>query len=146
MAHEIYKLDGEIPKTVMSGETSDISKFCKQKLFEWVMFWYVTASFFDDMLKLGHYLGPSIDVGPAITANILTENGQVLHRSTYQSLTPDELLDRDGSDTWDQFMARVHERLGSHVLPKDLEDVGLENTPQYDPFEDKTQKEHFFPS
>ena len=37
-AHEIYKLDGEVPKTVMSGETSDISQFCKLGWFEWFMF------------------------------------------------------------------------------------------------------------
>ena len=28
-AHDIYKLDGEVAKTVMSGETSDISQFCE---------------------------------------------------------------------------------------------------------------------
>ena len=28
-AHEIYKLDGEVPETVMLGEMSDISQFCK---------------------------------------------------------------------------------------------------------------------
>ena len=28
-AHEIYKLDGEVHETVMSGETSYISQFCK---------------------------------------------------------------------------------------------------------------------
>ena len=28
-AHEIYKLDREVPKTVMSGETSDIGQFCE---------------------------------------------------------------------------------------------------------------------
>ena len=28
-AHEIYRLDGEAPKIVMSGETSYISQFCK---------------------------------------------------------------------------------------------------------------------
>ena len=33
-AHEIYKLDREVPKTVMSGETSDISQFCKLEWFE----------------------------------------------------------------------------------------------------------------
>ena len=37
-AHEIYKLDGEVSETVMPGETSDISQFCKLELFEWVMF------------------------------------------------------------------------------------------------------------
>ena len=40
-------------------------------------------------------------------------------------------------------MARVCERLGSQVLPRDLEDIGLENTPQYDPYEDEMQNEHF---
>ena len=42
-------------------------------------------------------------------------------------------------------MAKVYERLESHVLPKELEDVGLENTPQYDPYEDETQNEQSFP-
>ena len=37
-AHEIYKLDGEVPKTVMFGETSDISQFCELEWFKWVMF------------------------------------------------------------------------------------------------------------
>ena len=97
------------------------------------------------MLKLGHDLGPSIDVGPAMTAKILTENGQVLHRSTHQPLTLDELLDRDGSDVQEQIMSRVYERLGSHVLPRELEDLGLEDTPQYDPYEDETQNEQTFP-
>ena len=40
-------------------------------------------TFPDNVLKLGHFLAPSIDVGPAMTAKILTENGGVLHRSTY---------------------------------------------------------------
>ena len=86
-AHYTYKLDGEIPKTVMSGKTSDISLFCKLEWFEWVMFEDETAPFPDDVLKLSNYLGPSIDVGPAMTATILTENGQMLHRSTYRPLT-----------------------------------------------------------
>ena len=74
-AHELYKFEGEIPETVMSGETSDISQFCKLEWFKWVMFHDETTPFPDDVLKLGCYLGPSIDVGPAMTAKILTENG-----------------------------------------------------------------------
>ena len=42
-------------------------------------------------MKLGDNLRPCIDVGPAITAKILTESGQVLHWSTHKPLTPDEL-------------------------------------------------------
>ena len=87
----------------------------------------------DDVLKLSRYLGHSIDIGPAMTAKILTENGQVLHRSTYRLLTPDELLDKDRPEAREQFMVGVYDRLGSHVLSRELEDIGLENTPQYDP-------------
>ena len=36
-------------------------------------------------------------------------------------------------------MASVHERLESCVLPRELLDFGLEDIPQYDPHEDKTQ-------
>ena len=38
-AQEIYNLDRKVPKTVMSGETSDTSQFCKLEWFEWVMFY-----------------------------------------------------------------------------------------------------------
>ena len=97
------------------------------------------------MLNLDPYLGPSIDLGSAMTTKIFTENGHVLHRPTYQPLTTDELLDRDRSDAHKQFIARVYERLGSCILPRDLEDLGLEDTPQYDPYEDETQNEQLFP-
>ena len=41
-------------------------------------------------------------------------------------------------------MARVNEKLGSPVLPWEFEDIGLENIPQYDPYEDETQNEWSF--
>ena len=42
-------------------------------------------------------------------------------------------------------MASVYDRMGSQVIPRDLEDLGLENTPQYDPYEDETQNKQSFP-
>ena len=96
---EVYLSDK--PKTVMSAKTSYISQFWRLEWFKWVMFQDETALFPDDLLKLGCYLGPSIDVGPAMTAKILMENGQVLHRSTCRSLTSHELLDKDGPDAQD---------------------------------------------
>ena len=69
----------------------------------------------------------------------------MLHRSTYRPLTQDELLGKDGLDVKDQFMARVYEKLGSRVLPRELEDIGLENTPQHDSCEDEAQNEKTFP-
>ena len=40
------------------------------------MFYDETAPLPDDVLKLGCHLGPSIDVGPVMTAKILTQNGK----------------------------------------------------------------------
>ena len=96
------------------------------------------------MLKLGHYLGPSIDESPAITTKIFSENGQVLHRSTYKPLTPDVLLDKDGPDAQEQFMARVYKRFWSQVLSRELENIGLESIPQNDPYEDEIQNDQTF--
>ena len=42
-------------------------------------------------------------------------------------------------------MARVYERLAYCVLPSEMEDLELENTPQYDPYEDETQNKQSFP-
>ena len=42
-------------------------------------------------------------------------------------------------------MTRVYEGLGSHVLPRELEDLGLKDTPEYDPYEDEAQNEQLFP-
>ena len=41
-------------------------------------------------------------------------------------------------------MARVYERFGPWVLPRELEDKSLENTPQYDLYEDETQNKQTF--
>ena len=82
------------------------------------------APFPDVVLKLGHYLGSSIDVGAAMTTKILTQNGQVLQKSMYRSLSPHEITDKDGLYAQDQFVVRVYEKLGSLLLPSELRVVG----------------------
>ena len=42
-------------------------------------------------------------------------------------------------------MVKFHEKLWSHVLSRELENIGLEKNPQYDPYEDETQNEETFP-
>jgi hypothetical protein len=80
-------LQGKVPETVMSGETSDISQFCEFAFYDWIMFRDQPVAFPDDNPVLGRYLGPAIDVGPALTAKILKANGEVVYRSTYRALT-----------------------------------------------------------
>ena len=67
-AHDIYKIDGEVSKTFMSGETSEISQFFELEWFQWIKFCDENAPLSDDMPKLDHYLGLSIDISPAMTA------------------------------------------------------------------------------
>ena len=75
--------------------------------FDWLMSWDKMASYLDDHFKLGRYLGPSIDVGLAMTAKIWKENGQILHKSTHQALTWDE-WDRDKCKDKCRFMESVN--------------------------------------
>ena len=80
-----------------------------------------------------------MDIGPAMTTKILTQNGQVLHRSTHKPLTLDELSDQEGHVALEQFMISVHVKLGSWIIPRDLGDIGLEKFPQYCTHKDNTQ-------
>ena len=86
------------------------------------MFWDETAPFPDYVLKLGHYSGPSMNVGPAMTTKILTWNGQVLHIVTYRPLTSGEIADKDRLNAQDQFIFSIYEMLESQILLRELED------------------------
>ena len=79
----IFELDGMTPKTNISGETYNITTFCKFGWYQWVYFRDTSVTFPWVNLVLGRYFGSSIDVGPALTAKIMRNNGQQFHRSTY---------------------------------------------------------------
>ncbi len=79
VAHDIVKLDGEVPKTIMSGKTAKISQFCELSWYKWVKYCSTTISFPEDPLVLGKYLGPSIDIDPTVTVKILAPTGKVVH-------------------------------------------------------------------
>ena len=77
-----YHLKGEVPETVMSGETADISKFAEYSWYEWIKFRDTTVAYPETKLTLRRYLGLSTDIEPAMTAKIIKANGQYVHRST----------------------------------------------------------------
>ncbi len=93
-ANDIYVTGGEVPETIMKGGTANISLICEFAWYDWVMFHDTvnTIAFPDKRLTLGRYLGPAIDIGLALTAKILKQNGQYVCRSTLRHLTPDETL------------------------------------------------------
>jgi hypothetical protein len=74
-SNDIYRTNGKVPETIMTGSTTDISHICKFAWFDWVMFRDNIPMFPEDKLILGHYLGPATDVCLALTAKILKSNG-----------------------------------------------------------------------
>ena len=86
----IYMTKGDVPETIMTGSTADISHISEFSWYDWVMFWDNLPTFPDDALTLGQYLGLATDIGSMLTAKILKTNGQFVCRSTLRHLTDGE--------------------------------------------------------
>ena len=139
-ALDIFKLDGRVPETVVSGETADISPFCEFGFWDWVKFRDSGVAFPTDSLVLGKYLGPSIDVGPAMTQRVMKANGEVEDRSTLRLLTPEECMSDALRAEQEKFLASVCDRWGIGTTVKDLGPDILNLVPDptnYDPWEDE---------
>ena len=137
-----YVNQDEVPETVMSGQTSDISIWVQHEWYDWVKFRDTAIPFPDDKEALGRYLGPSIDVGPAMTAKILKANGEVVHRSTYRPLTDEEIADENERKDRDKFDQVVNERYGMPMVAADFEGPeDVEATPP-DLYEDDSGEKH----
>jgi hypothetical protein len=64
--NDIYMTAGQVRETIMTGSTG---------WYDWVMYQDNIASYPDDKLILGRYLGPATHIGSALTAKILQPNG-----------------------------------------------------------------------
>ena len=138
-AHDIYRLDGQVPETLVSGETADISPFATFKWYEWVLFRDTSVTYPDDTMILGRDLGPAIDIGPAMTRKVLKANGKVVYRSTVRGLTPDEMADETMTKERSKFDESVEQLLGDSFKYEDFSnDPELESlgTPSFEPYED----------
>ena len=121
--HDIYELDGEVPETIVSGQTSDISPFIEYEWYEWCMFYDSSVSFPKDKEVLGRWLGPSTDVGSAMTYKLLKSNGEVVYRSTVRPLTRDEVLDPTHVNQRGTYDAAISVALGPAINVDDLDHV-----------------------
>ena len=91
-ALDYHILDGEVPKILMTGQAADISHICEYTWFDWKCFCDGPhVSYPEDNLVLGQYLGPTLDVRPAMCAKILKHKGRVVPRSTLLTLTREDI-------------------------------------------------------
>jgi len=90
------------------------------------------ASFPDMKWELGRYLGPSIDVGTAMTYKILKSTGKYVNCSTLWPLTLKEHESPEHQELHKKFDIKVHDALGQVSAPEDFDEDHL--TPSYEPY------------
>jgi len=110
--NNIYMTAGQVPETIMTGSTTDISHITEFGWYDWVMYRDNVPSYPDDRLIMGRCLGPTMDIGSALTARILQLNGQFMCRSTLRHLTNEELQSFDHLDKCRQFNESIATHLG----------------------------------
>ena len=87
--------------------------------------------------QLSCWLGPAIDIGPAMMAKILKSNGQVLYVSTYCGLTDDEYRDNAEVQKWKLFDSLIKSKLVTPLSFCDLQDMDPNiTTSHYELYED----------
>ena len=81
--------------------------------------------FLDENPVLGKYLGPALDFGPAMTANILKESGEVVHCSTYNALTESEARNLAHNSRRKTFDKNISVKLGPDVSPYNFPEINI---------------------
>jgi len=135
-----YRLQGEVPETLISGETADISEIAEFGWYQWGMFRDSSQPFPDERFILGRYLGPSTDIGPAMTAKILMSNGQVVHWSTFRALNQYELESEEHKTARHTFTEQVNRKLGDVASIDDYAGDPDYEIPTHKLYEDGTER------
>ena len=140
MALDVYKLNGQVPETIMMGETADISFICEFSWYSWVYFNESQVQFPETKVMIGRYLGPTEpEVGSVLTAKILKCNGEVVRRNTFRHLRQEEYESEESKKERSDFDASVEKRLGDPLTDKELTpefDISMV-TPDYEVYEDE---------
>jgi hypothetical protein len=116
-------------------EVRYISQLCKFAFFDWVMFCNEPIASPDNNPVLNQYLGPVINVGPALTARILKANGEAVYRSTYCELTTTKVSNAAHISRRIEFDISIMDRNGPETAPNNFPDLIICNTPKLNLFD-----------
>ena len=139
MALDMYRLQGQVPETIMLGQTADISFISEFGWYEWVYYNESIAQFPASKMLLGRYLGPTDpEAGSVMTAKVLVKSGEVIRRNTYRKLTPEEYDNSAITLERKLFDETIGKRLGEPLKEVDLSATfGISAvTPEYEAYED----------
>jgi hypothetical protein len=135
----IFGLEGQVTDSKVKGETVDVSTIAEYAWYEWVKFRDTAAKFPVSNIQLGRDLGATIDIGPAITHNILKKNGSLMYRSSVRPLTQDEIQSPTEKKDREEFDISVEKKFGPSIDMDDFKDdpdYADFVTPTYDCYED----------
>ena len=142
-AHDLYQLDGQVPDSIIKGETADISRLAEFEWFQWVKFYDDPMQYPEPKVQLGKYLGPAMDVHPIMSFYVLRSNGTVVVRNTLRSLTHDEWHNDAERQERSTFLTGIHESLGPAFAESDLDTdsphLVSAITPEFDPYEPEAE-------
>ncbi len=133
LALNIMELQGDTPHTVLTGDTSDISNLCEFQWYELV--WFIDPTDKLENKKLARYLGPSHDIGQAMSSRLLTSKGQEISRTSVIPLRIDEKNNPAIQERISEFTATLNQSLGerSKGIPIENDDMEI---PYYEPYGD----------
>ena len=118
-AHQIAKLKGEVPDTIMFGTTADISFLCEFGWYDWVIYHESDpnhSKFPDVTPTVGRYLGPTDPgVGSTMSFNILNKRGRIVRRPGVRRLTNEEMNDPVMVKVMESFDESITRKLGPGV-------------------------------
>jgi hypothetical protein len=130
-SNDIYMTAGQVPETLMTGDTADISHIAEFVWFNWVMFQEEVPGYPNNKMTLGRYLGLATDTGSALTFRILKANGQFNCRTTVQPLNDDELQSSVHQKEHQDFNQSIVTHLGPAATADDFEAEDLTPDPVY---------------
>ena len=143
MAKDIYKLNGQVPETMLKGETFDISTLCQYGFYDFIKYRDPNADYPDDEMPYGRYLGLIDDVGAAHAAKILQLNGKVVVRTTFRGLLDSEVSDPVEVKLRETFDKEIEQLLGAALTEEKMKDLGEDwNTPVYESYADDFTELH----
>ena len=124
--------DRRTPWEEVTGDTPDISEYLDFEFYDWVWYWDTPGDM--DNPKIGRWLGVAHRIGAAMCFYVLSQNGNVIARSTVQHLTKAESLSDAISQRLKDYELEIEGRLsdrdyidhemaeGDHYLEDEEED------------------------
>ena len=145
-ALDLFALSGDVPGTVLTGDTTDISHLCQFAWYDFV--WFINPLDSMDNRQLGRYCGPSYTVGDVMCSKVLNEKGNILVRSSVFPFSVEDLNSEVVKQRCADYQERLKRALGNRVesitVDDDLNQDEFE-TPTFEPYEDDEEAEPTMP-